>query len=193
MAAAAVVPASADCVHTGVLLGAGPPIEATKNIDLIRFANMRDITKMMKIYKSYSSRWRLYREYTRREFEHNFLRRGDVATYVIRTERGDVKDFVSITTLTLPRPPPHTPSKVAVIHFVSYLNEKLLELFLQNVLYILAHNGYESAYIEDVNGVGDVCRTKLGFEETHSKWYYQFNYNTQIISKAQTQFSSVMI
>jgi hypothetical protein len=155
---------------------------------------MRDVNKMMKIYKSYSNRWRLHREYTRREFEHNFLRRGDVATYVIRTERGDVKDFVSITTATrMNKGIPPTREKVAFIHFVSYLNEKLLELFLQNVLYILSHNGYASVCIEDVNGVGDVCRIKLGFEDLQTKWYYQFNYNTQTIGLSQTQFSSVML
>lgn len=181
------------------------PIEATKNIDLIRFANMRDISRMMKIYRNYATlkvgksaeagatitetRWRLHREFTRREFEHVFLRRGDVSTYVIRTDRGDVKDFVSMSTLNLDSKA-EPKQKIAYIHFISYVNDKLLELFMQNVLYILSRNGFAGAYIEDVNGVGEVCRSKLGFHEKYSKWYYQFNYNTKSISLDQTQFSS---
>jgi hypothetical protein len=161
------------------------PIEATKNLDLIRFANMRDVSRMMKIYRAYAveaKKWRLYREYTRREFEHAFLRRSDVTTYVIRTDKGDVKDFISLTTNVN-----EAGNKIGHIHFISFVNDKLLELFLQNVLHILSKNGYSSVLIEDVNGVSDVCRTKLGFESVQTKWYYQFNYNTKTIPLEQSQ------
>lgn len=180
--------------------GPNGAIEATKNLDLIRFANMRDVSRMMKIYRSYAvetKKWRLYREYTRREFEHVFLRRSDVTTYVIRTDRGDVKDFISLTTTESTANDTGSGSgsgsgvgntKTGHIHFVSFVNDKLLELFLQNVLHILSKNGYSAVYIEDVNGVSDVCRSKLGFECVQTKWYYQFNYNTRTIPLDQSQF-----
>lgn len=164
-------------------------VKATKNIDLIRFANMRDVSRMMKIYRGYTSagRWRLHREYTRREFEHCFLRRGDVSTYVIRTERGDVKDFISLTTSYSNG----EKKKSAIIRFISFLNDKLLELFMQNVMYVLCSSGYDAVYIEDVNGVGDVCRSKLGFQVSQQRWYYQYNYNSKTVPLDQTQLSSM--
>ena len=173
--------------------GASGGVEATKNLDLLRFANMRDVSRMMKIYRSYAvdaKKWRLYREYTRREFEHTFLRRSDVTTYVIRTDRGDVKDFISLTTnvSNASNVSNADSAKTGHIHFVSFVNDKLLEIFLQNVLHILAKNGYSAVYIEDVNGVSEVCRSKLGFECVQTKWYYQFNYNTKTISLEQSQF-----
>ena len=170
--------------------------EPTKNIDLIRFANLRDVSRMMKIYRGYRDRWRLYREYTRREFEHTFLRRGDVMTYVTRTDRGDIKDFISVCTLStgqavpIPGASSPTTTKVAYVHFVSYLNEKLLVLFVQNVLHILSKNGFTDVYIEDVGGVGDVLRAKLQFEDVLSQWYYQFNYNTKRLELGQSGMSN---
>jgi hypothetical protein len=164
--------------------------EPTKNIDLIRFANMRDVSRMMKIYRSYQDRWRIYREYTRREFEHTFLRRGDVLTYVIRTEKGDVKDFISVSSLTKKG---DTEVKVAFVHFVTFLNEKLLMLFVQNVLHILSRNGFSEAYFQDIGGIGDVLRTKLGFSDVSSQWLYQFNYNSKRIELAECGIPNIFL
>lgn len=165
-----------------------------KNIDLVRFANMRDVGRMMKIYHRYASDmenvgWRLYREYNRREFEHTFLKRGDVMTYVIRTDRGDVKDFVSLYALVEPA----SGARVAYIHFISFLNGKLLELFAQNLLYILARNQFAAVYIADVGGVGDVLCERLHFSEVSGSagWLYQFNYNTLTIDASQLQWAPV--
>jgi len=158
-----------------------------KSINLIRFANRRDISRMMKLYKSYQNKWRMYREYNQLEFEHCFLKRGDVSTYVVRTDKGDVKDFISMSTLNTPNKGP-----IAHVHFVSFLNDKLLELFVQNILYILSKNGYSGIYIEDINGVGEVLKAKLDFKETHTHWYYQYNYNTKQIPANETQISSLM-
>lgn len=162
-------------------------IKPNKNINLIRFANRRDLSRMMKLYKSYQPKWRMYREYTQDEFEHAFLKRGDVSTYVVRTDNGDVKDFISMSSLHHSEKGP-----VAHIHFISFVNEKLLELFVQNILFILSKNDYSGVLIEDVNAVGEVLRTKLDFQDIHTRWYYQFNYNTKLIGLDQTQFTSSM-
>lgn len=165
-----------------------------KNIDLVRFANMRDVGRMMKIYRQYAVDaenvgWRLYREYNRREFEHHFLKRGDVMSYVIRTDKGDVKDYVSLYVLT----EAETGNRVAYIQFISFLNAKLLELFAQNLLYILARNQFSAVYIADIGGVGEVLREKLEFLEVPDTtgWLYQFNYNTRTIDAAQLQVPPV--
>lgn len=168
-----------------------------KNIDLVRFANLRDVSRMMKIYRKYASDsentgWRLHRELNRREFEHLFLKRGDVMTYVIRTDRGDVKDFVSLYEMT--EQEKNTPRRVAYIHFVSFVNEKLLELFLQNILFILAANKISALYVADTGGVGDTLRSKLQFQEapTNPGFMYHFNLNTTTISAAQLQLSPTL-
>jgi GNAT superfamily N-acetyltransferase len=175
-------------------------IHPNKNIDLVRFANLRDVSRMMKIYRKYAadqenSGWRLHREYNRREFEHTFLRRGDVMTYVIRTDRGDVKDFVSLYSLTESGSSSTEPTKtIAYIQFISFLNDKLLELFMQNVLFIMHRNKFSAVYIADLGGVGETLRTKLGFEDVPenmiaSGYMYQFNYNTNTIDAAQSTIS----
>ena len=161
------------------------PPKPTKNIDLVRFANMRDINRMMKIYTGYCDRWRLHREYNKREFEHTFLRRGDVMTYVIRTDKGDVKDFVSLYSLM------EGEHKVAYVQFISFLDDeqqKLLQLFMQNVLYIMYRNKFAAVYIPDVNGVGNTLKSKLAFTDVGRMGYmYQFNYNTITIAPEATQ------
>lgn len=168
-------------------------VEPTKNLDLIRFANLRDVSRMMKIYRNYRERWRIYREYTRRQFEHTFLRRGDVMTYVIRTDKGDVKDFISVCSLTRQDEGNGVATKIAYVHFISYLNEKLLMLFVQNVLHILSRNGFTDVYFEDIGGVGEVLRSKLNFEDVSSQWYYQFNYNTKRIDLSECGISNMFL
>lgn len=174
-------------------------IQPNKNIDLVRFANLRDVSRMMKIYRTYAAdqenmAWRLHREYNRREFEHTFLRRGDVMTYVIRTDRGDVKDFVSLYSLTEVGSTA-VPKTVAYVQFISFLNEKLLELFMQNVLFIMSRNNFSAVYIADLSGVGEVLRTKLGFEDVEDSsqnYMYQFNYNTTTIDVSQSTISPIL-
>ncbi len=177
-----------------VIVESTPP-QPNKNIDLVRFANLRDVSRMMKIYRKYASDheamgWRLNREYNRREFEHTFLKRGDVMTYVIRTDRGDVKDFISIYELT----ETVSKKKVAYIHFVSYASEKILELFLQNVLFIMSSNKFSAVYIADIAGVGETLKSKLQFQEapTDPGFMYQFNFNTVSISPAQLQIAPIL-
>lgn len=168
------------------------PITPNKNIDLVRFANMRDVSRMMKNYRIYASdhetmAWRLHREYNKREFEHTFLKRGDVMTYVIRTERGDVKDFVSLYELTEKT----SQKRVAYIHFISYASDKILELFLQNVLYVIASNKFHAVYIADIGAVGETLRSKLHFQDapTDPGFMYHFNFNTTSINPSQLQIS----
>jgi len=170
-------------------LNTAEPPKPNKNIHLVRFANRRDITRMMKIYKNYRDHWRLHREYNKKEFEHTFLRRGDVMTYVIRTDRGDVKDFVSLFELN------HNNKRIAYIHFISFLNDKILELFMQDVLYIMLRNKFDAVYISDVNGVGTPLTVTLGFEEVkdyHQNFLYQFNYNTKTIPPQECQISTTI-
>lgn len=162
----------------------GSPPKPNKGIGLIRFANKRDITRMMKIYKGYREHWRLHREYNKREFQHTFLRREDVMTYVIRKENGDVKDFVSLFRLL------EGEKRIAYVHFVSFLNDKLLELIMQNVLYIMHRNKFDAVYIADVNGVGGPLTSKLGFSTVNqwgTSYLYQFNYNTITIPPNESQ------
>ena len=168
------------------------PPKPNKNIGLVRFANRRDGTKLMKIYKQYREHWRLHREYNKREFEHTFLSRSDVLTYVIRTDRGDVKDFVSLFELQSSSSA-QPPRKIAFVHFISYLNDKLLELFMQNILFIMFRNKFSAVYIADVNGAGNVLRNTLGFEpvkEYQATYLYQFNYNTITIPSNESQISA---
>jgi hypothetical protein len=170
---------------------ANPP-KPNKNIGLVRFANRRDITKLMKIYKKYREHWRLHREYNKREFEHTFLNRGNVLTYVIRTDRGDVKDFVSLFELPAAD---GSDRKIAYVHFVSYLNDKLLELFMQDVLFIMFRNKFNAVYIADVNGVGNVLTNTLNFSPVTDypvNYLYQFNYNTQTIPTNESQITCAL-
>jgi len=157
-----------------------------KNIGLVRFANRRDTTKLMKIYKKYREHWRLHREYNKNEFEHTFLSRSNVMTYVIRTDRGDVKDFVSLYALQ------EGYRKIAYVQFISYLSDKLLELFMQNVLFIMSRNKFDAVYISDVNGVGGPLCDTLGFEpvkDASPSFLYQFNYNTLTIPTNESQIA----
>ena len=173
------------------LLATNPP-KPNKNIHLVRFANRRDVYRMMKIYQNYREHWRLHRDYNKREFEHTFLRRNDVMTYVIRTDRGDVKDFVSLFELQTVGP---DPKRVAFVHFISYLNDKLLELFMQDVLYIMFRNKFDAVYILDVNGVGEVLTNVLGFKEVKEcppTFLYQFNYNTITIHPSESQLAGTV-
>ena len=162
--------------------------EPTKHIDLIRFANLRDVTKMMKIYKKYRERWRLHREYNRKEFEHTFLKRGCVFTYVIRNDRGDVLDYVSLYPLQT-----RSGESIAYVHFVSFSKEKLLQLFLHNLLFILRKNKFSEIHIPDVGGVTGAVEDGLAFERIPSsdRYFYQFNYNTQVIDVSQSQISYI--
>jgi GNAT superfamily N-acetyltransferase len=175
-----------------------PGIQANKSIDLVRFVNMGDVPRMMKIYRQYivEKGWRLHREYQRREFEHTFLRRDDVMTYVVRTDRGDVKDFVSLYAM---KPCSNIASAedetkpAAFVHFITFVNEKILELFMQNVMFIMSHNGFGSVYIADLGGVGETLKSKLGFTEAGDMGYmYQFNYNTLSIDSTHSVLSPVL-
>lgn len=160
------------------------PPKPNKGIGLIRFANKRDITRMMKIYKGYREHWRMHREYNKREFQHTFLRREDVMTYVVRKDNGDVKDFISLFRLLSGE------KRIAYVHFVSFYNDKLLELIMQNVLYIMHRNKFDAVYISDVNGVGSVLTEKLAFKpvkECVPSYLYQFNYNTINVPPAESQ------
>lgn len=171
------------------LLPTNPP-KPNKNIGLVRFANKRDVTRMMKIYKKYREHWRLHREYNKREFEHTFLSRSDVMTYVIRTDRGDIKDFVSLFELEL-----KSGEKVALVHFVSYLTDKLLELFMQNILFIMFRNKFDAVYIADVNGVGAPLTSTLSFapvSDCPPTYLYQFNYNTTVIPPNESQLAGAI-
>lgn len=168
-------------------------LQPNKNIDLVRFANLRDLSRMMKIYRTYTTDQasvgaRLHREYNRREFEHTFLDRTNVMTYIIRTEKG-IKDFASLYSVT-----EHgTNNQVAFIHFISFVNDKLLELFMQNLLFIISKNKFSAVYIADIAGVGPTLTQKLGFQETTEiGWMYQFNYNTTTIDSSQCQISPPM-
>ncbi len=165
--------------------------KSNKSIDMIRIATHRDVNKMMKIYKQYSCRnvddplhQRLYCEYNRNEFEHKFLYRDVVLTYVVCTVTGELKDFVSLVLY---------PNNVVYVQYVSFANEKILEIFMQNVLYIVAQMGYKVVYIRDVGGVGIPLKNSLRFEEQNDAFLYQFNYNTMSIDNCQTKYTGFIV
>lgn len=181
------IPALATCGPVDVLcyeLGQDEPMP-TKNIDNIRFANKRDASKLLKIYRRYQERWRMHREMTGREFRHWHLERGNVSTYVMRTDRGDVKDFASLLELRAP----DSEQRVAFVQTITYVNKPLLRVFLQNLVYIAQRCGFARLVLCDVHNVGETA-TELGFSPTGQRyWMYLFNYNTLAIGASQQQIT----
>ena len=166
--------------------GSHENIKPTKDLNLIRFATKEDLPRMMDIYNHYSSKFRLQQSLTLEELEYFMLPANEtfVHTYVITNSLGEIKDFVCIYS--------HYNSKgehLAYIHTITFINEMLLKLFVQNILFILKTNGFQTVIINNIKDVGPTLY-KIGFEDTNQKTYtYLFNYNTETINTEQCSFS----
>lgn len=153
-------------------------INCTQDIHQIRLANKRDIDDLMKIYNNYNKKYRFFRIYNKKEFEHFFMPRKDmVYTYLLTNSQGEVKDFITLHVFYS-----NQGSKIAYVYYVSFINDKLLELFMKNIMYILKENDVERVLCYEWLGVSSVLSDKLQFKPLGvSKAFYAFNYNTKSI------------
>jgi L-amino acid N-acyltransferase YncA/ribosomal protein S18 acetylase RimI-like enzyme len=155
------------------------PIKPSKDLNLIRFATKEDLPKMLDIYNQYSNRFRLQQSMTLEELEYYMLPANEhfVHTYVITNSLGEIKDFVCIYSHYS-----STGKHVAYVHTITFINDLLLKLFTQNILYILQTNGFKEVVVSNIKKVSSTLE-KLGFEETDQKTYtYIFDYNTKTIA-----------
>ncbi len=166
----------------------------TSVIHQIRLANKTDMPELFDIYyQRCQSKFRLYRVYNQKEFEYTFTPRKDmVYTYVMMNSDGVVKDFVTIFVLNHPN---DDKLKSAYLYYITFPNTstpaenktsyKILELFLQNVMYILSESGYDKLYTHQFLGTNNALENALGFEIVNHAdkgiGCYAFNYNTKTI------------
>lgn len=150
-------------------------IQPTNDLGLIRSANADDIPKMMDIYYNYASKKRIYQIYNRKEFEYYFLPKNElIYTYVITNNAGQVKDFASFHVFFT-----KSGEKNSFLYYISFINERLLELFMRNILYIMKSNGIDMLYANSIMGIDNILRDKLHFKHLETMTnYYIFNYNT---------------
>ncbi len=167
-------------------------IKPTNDIHQIRLANKRDIDELMKIYQHYnnSKKYRMYRMYNKKEFEHLFLPKKDmVYTYVLTNSSGQIKDFVCINMFDCHDTASGTTKKIAYVYYISFLNEMLLQLFMKNILYILKESGVDSVWCHEWFGVSQVLCESLSFEPRSITdkgiGWYAFNYNTKVIQQSE--------
>ena len=190
-------------------------IEPTQDIHQIRLANKRDIDELMTIYNKYNQfqsnqfqsnhpnplnhpsqqpiqqpnqkHFRTYRCYNKKEFEHIFLPRKDmIYTYVLTNSQGSIKDFVSTHIFYT-----NQGQKLAFIYYISFINDKLLEIFMKNILYILKESEVDHVIAHEWTGLTPTLN-ELHFNTLNSNvlnssnsnkyaWYI-FNYNTKTIN-----------
>lgn len=159
------------------------PIQPTKDIHQIRLANKRDIDELMKLYYKYTQKYRFYRIYNKKEFEHEFLpKRNLIYTYVLTNSQGEVKDFVTINVFLNTK---H--EKIAYIKYISFFNNDLLRVFMKNILYILKESEFDKVICNEWFGISDTLTTHLDFkpqQPSRSSWY-AFNYNTKTITQSE--------
>lgn len=157
-------------------------VQPTKDIHQIRLANKRDIDGLMKIYYKYTQKFRFFRIYNKKEFEHEFLPKRDlIYTYVLTNSQGEVKDFVTINVFIDTRC-----QKIAYIRYISFFNEDLLKVFMKNILYILKESEFDKVISNEWYGVSNTLVESLGFEaKSQSSSWYAFNYNTKTISQQE--------
>jgi glycylpeptide N-tetradecanoyltransferase len=151
----------------------GKQIPPTTDLGLIRFANIEDIPAMMEIYEKYKTDYRIVQTMNRKEFEHYFMpKNGLIYTYVITNSAGVVKDFASL----------HAMGKTVYLYYVSFINEKLLEIFMRNILFIMQSNNFESFFASNCFGIENVLIEKLQCRELiYPVNLYLFNYNSRKI------------
>ena len=150
----------------------------TNAIEKIRLANKADMQNLLEIYKSRcKEKYRVFKILNQKEFEYLFLpKKNLIYTYVLTNSKGEVKDFVSFYVYGKNR-------KSLFLSYATFLvKDKLLELFLRNVLYVLKENGYNEVFVYDTLGM-ETTLQKLHFEKVNdiSKGMYIFNYNTKKI------------
>lgn len=167
-------------------------IQPTSDIHQIRLANKRDIDDLMKIYNTYATKkYRFYRIYNKKEFEHVFLPKRDlIYTYVLTNSQGEVKDFVTICVFINNRG-----EKVGYIQYISFFNEQLLQLFMTNILYIMKQSEIEHVIARETYGVSTVLQETLQFKQAEnisSTGWYAFNYNTKNITLKECGINSYM-
>lgn len=163
-------------------------IEPTPDIHQIRLANKRDIDELMQIYNKYNHSnnlnqkefrtYRCYRCYNKKEFEHIFLPRKDmIYTYVLTNSQGSIKDFVSVHIFYT-----NQGQKIAFIYYISFINDKLLEIFMKNILYILKESEIDHVIAHEWTGLTPTL-SELHFNPISNNKYawYIFNYNTKTI------------
>lgn len=164
-------------------------IKPTKDLKLIRFATKDDIPVMLEIYNRYSSKYRMSQSLNRTEFEHYFLpNQSFVHTYVITNSLGEIKDFACLYA--------HYNSEgehVAYLTYISFINEMLLGIFMQNLLYILQTNEFNQMIVNGIMGLDEhLLAMNFGFEVLESKNnLYLFNYNTPTVESDQCSINVI--
>lgn len=167
-------------------------IVPTQDIHQIRLANKRDIDDLMKIYTKYydnNNKQRYYRSYNKKEFEHVFLPRKDmIYTYVLTNSQGELKDFVSFHIFYT-----NEGTKIAYLYYISYINDKLLEIFMKNILYVLKESEVDQVISHEWMGVSHVFVDILNFHRTNTSYaWYAFNYNTKNITNDECAMNTML-
>lgn len=159
-------------------------IVPTGDIHQIRLANKRDTDELMKIYYNYTGKYRFYRVFNKKEFEHRFLPRKDlVYTYVLTNSSGEVKDFITINVLFDDKG-----RKIAYVYYISFFNNDLLNIFMKNILFILQESDFDKVLCYESFGVSETLKQSLDFVACDVKLpsaFYAFNYNTKTISQKE--------
>lgn len=116
---------------------------------------------------------RLRRAVNMENFAELYLPHDNVYSYVLQNASGEIKDFVSFYTIY-----GSNGFKYAYLTYITYPNDAILLILLQNTLYICKRLNVDFFFVLDIAGLSNVLST-LKFKHTDTKCYYSLvNYRS---------------